>query len=46
MKNNSNVNLLEAWNDDADVTAAQFAVDTDISAVELAARVSKMFVPY
>ena len=46
MKNNSNVNLLEAWNDDADVTAAQFAVDAEISAVELADRVSKMFVPY
>jgi hypothetical protein len=46
MKNDSNDNLLEAWNDDADVTAARFAVDADISAVELADRVSKMFRPY
>ena len=45
MKNNSNDNLLEVWNDDADVTAARFAVDAEISAVELAQRVSHMTIP-
>jgi hypothetical protein len=34
MKNDSNDNLLEAWNDDVDVTAAKFVVLVD--------RVSKM----
>jgi hypothetical protein len=42
MKNDSNDNLLEAWNDDVDVTAAKFAVDPEISAVVLVDRVSKM----
>jgi hypothetical protein len=46
MKNNANVNLLAAWNDDADVAAAQFAVDPEVSAVVLADRVSKLFRPY
>jgi hypothetical protein len=38
---NSGNDLLAAWSDDADVTAARFAVHTEISAVELAQRVTK-----
>jgi hypothetical protein len=45
MNDNANVNLLAAWNDDVDVTAAQLAIDAEISAVELARRVSNMIIP-
>ena len=38
----SNDTLLEVWANDADVNAARFAVDAEISAVELAERISKM----
>jgi len=38
---NSENDLLAAWSDDVDVTAARFAVNTEISAVELAQRVTK-----
>jgi hypothetical protein len=36
--------LLEAWSLDADVNAARAAVDAEISSVELADRISKLFV--
>jgi hypothetical protein len=35
--------LLEAWSNDIDVNAARVAVDAEISAVELADRISKLF---
>jgi hypothetical protein len=38
--------LLEVWSNDSDVDAARVAVDAEISAVELADRISKMFYPY
>ncbi len=38
--------LLEAWTNDSDVDAARAAVDAEISAVELADRISKLFRPY
>jgi hypothetical protein len=39
----SNDALLEVWSNDTDVDAARLAVDAEISAVELAERISKLF---
>jgi hypothetical protein len=46
MEMNSDENLLATWADDSDIAIARGAVDTEITAEELANRVTKMFYPY
>ncbi len=42
----SNEDLLEAWTTDADVTAARAAVDSELTATDLVARITKMSIAY